>query len=98
MGLVTESHQWKSVSPQQRRSELDLRILLRPGPTGHITKTYNHPTALEVEGEDSLTALRSFTTLMHPRLAPVTSTLEYQVTRTLELVSAEQTKGDNHIL
>ena len=96
MGLVTESHQWKSVSLQQW--QLDLRILLRPGPTGHITKTYNHPTALEVEGEDSLTALRSFTTLMHPRLAPVTSTLEYQVTRTLELVSAEQTKGDNHIL
>ena len=83
------------MSPQQR--QLDLRILLRPG-LWHITNTYNHPTALEVEGEDSLTALRSFTTLMHPRLAPVTSTLEYQVTRTLELVSAEQTKGDNHIL
>ena len=78
MGLVTVSHHWQSVSLQQR--QLDLRILLRPEPTGLITKTHNHPTALEVEKE----AISSFTTLMHPRLAPVTSTLQ-----TLELVSAK---------
>ena len=77
MGLVTVSHHWQSVSLQQR--QLDLRILLRPG-LWHITNTYNHPTALEVEKE----AISSFTTLMHPRLAPVTSTLQ-----TLELVSAK---------